>query len=227
MVIPSSAPGAACYRSLVARPVPAPARAEVPEASETGARILEAAVSVFSRYGFRRASVDDVAREAGVAKGTIYLYHESKEAMFRAVGQAVADRLLQGAAAARAAEGTAAERLRLVLEAKFLYLYDVVTRSPHAAELLDSKGRLLADLFETVDRKYQAHVAAVLADGVASGEIDLARAGLTPAAAAAFLIRAGHGLETADAGGLPPRDVYRKRIAELVRVVMAGIGRPG
>jgi AcrR family transcriptional regulator len=224
VVSSSDVPAAAWYRSVVARSAPAPAPAETPETSETAARILQAAVSVFSRYGFRRASVDDVAREAGVAKGTIYLYHESKEAMFRAVGQAVADRLLLGAAAARAAEGPTPERLRLVLEAKFLYLYDVVTRSPHAAELLDSKGRLLADLFEAVDRKYQAHVAAVVADGVASGELDLTRAGLTPSAAAAFLVRAGHGLETADAGGLPSRDVYRKRIAELVRVALAGLG---
>lgn len=205
------------------RPVPVPVRDET---SDTGARILEAAVSVFSRYGFRRASVDDVAREAAVAKGTIYLYHESKESLFRAVGQAVADRLLDGAATARAAEGTAAERLRLVLEAKFLYLYDIVTRSPHAVELLDSKGRLLADVFEAADRKYQAHVAAVLAEGVTSGELDLTRAGLSPAAAAAFLVRVGHGLETPDAeGALPSRDVYRKRIAELVKVVLAGIGR--
>lgn len=195
------------------------------EASATAGRILEAAVSAFSRYGFRRASVDDVAREAGVAKGTIYLYHESKEALFRAVAQVVADRLLAGAAEARIAKGPAGERLRLLLEAKFLYLFDVVTRSPHAGELLDSKGRLAADLFEAADRKYHALVASAIAEGVESGELDLSRAGLSPPAAAAFLVRAGHGLETPDAAGaLPSREVYRRRIAELVRIVLAGLG---
>lgn len=206
----------------MARPAAAPPR---DEGSETSARILDAAVSVFSRYGFRRASVDDVAAEAGVAKGTIYLYHESKEALFRAVAQAVADRLLAGAAAARGAEAPAAERLRLVLEAKFLYLYDVVALSPHASELLDSKGRLAADVFEAADRRYHALVAAVIAEGVEEGAFDLSRAGLSPAAAAAFVVRVGHGLETADGGGtLPSRDVYRRRIAELVRVLLAGLG---
>lgn len=206
----------------MARPAPAPPREASPD---TAARILEAAVSAFSRYGFRRASVDDVAREAGVAKGTIYLYHESKEALFRAVAQVVADRLLAGAAEARAAKAPAAERLRLLLEAKFLYLFDVVTRSPHAAELLDSKTRLAADVFETADRKYHAFVAAVISEGVESGEIDLSRTGLSPASAAAFLVRVGHGLETADsAGSFPSREVYRRRIAELVRVVLAGLG---
>lgn len=206
----------------MARPAPAFPRDVSPD---TAARILEAAVSAFSRYGFRRASVDDVAREAGVAKGTIYLYHESKEALFRAVAQTVADRLLAGAAEARTAEGTTAERLRLLLEAKFLYLYDVVTRSPHATELLDSKGRLAADLFEAADRRYHALVAAVIAEGVESGELDLSRAGLSPAAAAAFLVRVGHGLGTPDgSGALPSREVYRRRIAELVRVVLTGLG---
>jgi AcrR family transcriptional regulator len=206
----------------VVRSASAPGR---DEASETAARILDAAVAVFSRYGFRRASVDDVAREAGVAKGTIYLYHESKEELFRAVTQVVADRLLAGAGEARAAKAPAAEKLRLLLEAKFLYLFDVVTRSPHAAELLDSKGRLAADVFETADRKYHALIGAVISEGVESGQVDLSRAGLSPAAAAAFLVRVGHGLETPDAAGsVPSREVYRRRIAELVRVVLAGLG---
>ncbi len=41
--------------------------------------IIEAAVEVFARYGYHRARVSDIAREAGVADGTVYLYFESKE----------------------------------------------------------------------------------------------------------------------------------------------------
>ena len=206
------------------RPVPLPEPASAPKREA----ILQAALGAFSRYGFRRAAVDDVAREAGVAKGTVYLYFDSKESLFRAVAQLVGERLLAGAEKARGADAPPTERLRLVLEAKFLFLHDVVARSPHAAELLDSKGKLAADLFEVVDRRYHALVAAVLAEGVEAGELDLTRAGLTPTTAAAFLVRVGHGLDAPDpSGGLPSRDVYRRRIAELVRVVVAGIGHPG
>lgn len=203
-----------------------PRRAPDTTPDDTPARILEAAVGVFSRYGYRRTSIDDVAREAGVAKGTIYLYHQSKEALFQAVGRAVGERLLRGAEDARRSPGSLADRIRLLLEAKFLYLYDVVVKSPHAAELLDSKGRLLADVFEAVDRRYHAHLAALLAEGVAQGEIDLSRAGLSPTAAAAFLVRVGHGLAEPDpGGGVPSREAYRRRISELVKVVLTGIGR--
>lgn len=44
--------------------------------------ILLAAAKVFARLGFKKASVDAIARDAGVAKGTIYLACESKEDLF-------------------------------------------------------------------------------------------------------------------------------------------------
>ena len=48
-------------------------------------QIVEAAVVVFGRLGFRRAQMADVARQAGVAPGTLYSYVESKEALFALV----------------------------------------------------------------------------------------------------------------------------------------------
>jgi AcrR family transcriptional regulator len=46
--------------------------------------ILDAAHQVFAARGFESASVDEIARLAGVAKGTLYLYYPSKEAIYRA-----------------------------------------------------------------------------------------------------------------------------------------------
>jgi AcrR family transcriptional regulator len=47
--------------------------------------ILEAALSEFAERGFAAARLDDVAARAGVAKGTLYLYFQSKEALFEAL----------------------------------------------------------------------------------------------------------------------------------------------
>ncbi len=44
--------------------------------------ILSAAARAFSRFGFRKASVDEIAKDAGVAKGTVYLAADSKEDLF-------------------------------------------------------------------------------------------------------------------------------------------------
>jgi AcrR family transcriptional regulator len=60
-------------------------------------RILAAARSLFLRYGVRRTSMDDVAREAGIAKGTVYLYFSSKDAVFAALAEEMSrDVLAQG-----------------------------------------------------------------------------------------------------------------------------------
>ncbi|RKH31487.1 TetR/AcrR family transcriptional regulator [Corallococcus sp. CA031C] len=47
--------------------------------------ILNAAGEIFARFGFKKASVEDIARRAGVGKGSIYLHFENKEALFEAV----------------------------------------------------------------------------------------------------------------------------------------------
>ena len=46
--------------------------------------ILAAALGVFAEKGFAGARMDDIAQRAGVTKGTIYLYFESKDALFDA-----------------------------------------------------------------------------------------------------------------------------------------------
>ena len=51
--------------------------------------ILTAALDEFSAAGFAAARLDDVARRAGVAKGTIYLYFRDKEALFQELIRAV------------------------------------------------------------------------------------------------------------------------------------------
>ena len=48
-------------------------------------RLLEAAARVFAERGFERASVDDIAAEAGLSKGTLYWNFKSKEELFRAL----------------------------------------------------------------------------------------------------------------------------------------------
>lgn len=50
--------------------------------------LLEAALSLFVEQGLAATRAEDVARKAGVSKGTLYLYYPSKDALFKAVVQA-------------------------------------------------------------------------------------------------------------------------------------------
>jgi AcrR family transcriptional regulator len=78
--------------------------------------ILDAALEVFAEKGFAAARMDEVARRAGVTKGTIYLYFPSKEELFKAlVREAIGGTLVQVAAYAENFEGSARALLISVL----------------------------------------------------------------------------------------------------------------
>ena len=53
--------------------------------TERAVRILEAATELVLRWGYDKTTIDDVARHAGVAKGTIYLHWSSREELFAAL----------------------------------------------------------------------------------------------------------------------------------------------
>jgi AcrR family transcriptional regulator len=50
-------------------------------------QILEAAIAVFARLGFRAARMEDVAEQARLSKGALYLYYKSKDAIIAALLQ--------------------------------------------------------------------------------------------------------------------------------------------
>jgi len=48
-------------------------------------RIVQSAIECFSKYGFDRSRMDDIAQTANLSKGTLYLYFKSKEDLFYAI----------------------------------------------------------------------------------------------------------------------------------------------
>lgn len=63
-------------------------------------RILDAAADLLVRWGSRKVTIDDIARRAGIGKGTVYLHWRTKDQLFEAVLMRASVRLLAGLAAA-------------------------------------------------------------------------------------------------------------------------------
>jgi AcrR family transcriptional regulator len=59
--------------------------------------ILDAALAVFSEMGFARAKMEDVAKRAGLSKGAVYVYFDSKNAVLTAIVRRLADRVIGAA----------------------------------------------------------------------------------------------------------------------------------
>lgn len=77
--------------------------------------ILEAAVRSFARTGYHRTRVADIAREAGVADGTVYIYFESKEDILVSLFQSLMNSFVKGLLSALAQCPDADEKLKTVI----------------------------------------------------------------------------------------------------------------
>jgi AcrR family transcriptional regulator len=82
------------------------------------AEILEAALQIFAEKGFAGARMDDIAHRAGVTKGTIYLYFESKEAVFKTLVRESIGATLSGVTqAVQSFDGPVRELIAMALRA--------------------------------------------------------------------------------------------------------------
>jgi AcrR family transcriptional regulator len=111
-------------------------------------RILDAAAALLVRWGYRKTTVDDVAREAGVGKGTIYLHWKDKHELFgaalrRASRQTIAYTLQQIAADP---EGGLPHRL-------WTYGMLAAQSNPLSAAIMKGRSDILQGLTEVFDRE--------------------------------------------------------------------------
>lgn len=86
-------------------------RASAADAAATARRILDTATAHFAAHGYAAASVDDIARAAGVTRGAVYHHYDSKPGLFAAVAAAAQERVASAiATATRDTPGPAALR---------------------------------------------------------------------------------------------------------------------
>jgi AcrR family transcriptional regulator len=86
--------------------------------------ILDAALAVFAEKGFYGARMNDIARRAAISQGTVYLYFESKEEIFKSlVQESLSPRILQLAQMAREFEGPTSELIRLIIRSLVMFLH--------------------------------------------------------------------------------------------------------
>jgi len=165
-------------------------RAQQKEAKRTA--LIEAALVVFSRVGFAAAKMDDVADEAGVSKGTVYLYFDSKEHLFEGMVRAKMLPVFGDAADVLASPAkTATERLTAHL--KSFYQKVVKSDRRQITRLIMAEGPNFPHLAEFyhahVLSRGQAAITAIIEQGIETGEFrDMNRIGLTQNIVAGALI---------------------------------------
>jgi TetR/AcrR family transcriptional regulator, fatty acid metabolism regulator protein len=132
-------------------------------------QIIDAAIRVFSRKGYWNSRVSDIAREAGIAAGTIYLYFTTKEEILTTLFR----EKMAGFVSAVWRE-IAEERDAVAKTRRLVYLhFEILERHPELAEVVQVELRQGQKFFRGPATQeiaaYFALIAAVLEEGVAAG----------------------------------------------------------
>jgi AcrR family transcriptional regulator len=183
-------------------------------------RILDSAAKVFGQYGYRLASMELVAQECGLTRQALYHHFDSKEALFRAVVEAVQMGALEAERAAASREERAGNGLADImvaqLEARYRYFLDRLKGSAQAEELLSEHQRQTRDLHQTfIDQKFRLIVGTI--ERVCAADTATLRDGVSPIELARCVELAAHGfdIQKADANLLAD-------LARSIRLMVAG-----
>ena len=132
-------------------------------------QIIEAALRVFARKGYFNARVSDIAREAGIAAGTIYLYFDTKEEILITLFREKMAGFVETVRQAIAEEHDAVAKLRCLVRLHFRILED----NPELAEVVQVELRQGQKLFRGPANQeiaaYFALIASVFEEGAAAG----------------------------------------------------------
>jgi AcrR family transcriptional regulator len=128
----------------MSEPVAEPRWRRLPE--ERPKQILEAALAVFAERGLAAARLEDIAKRAGVSKGTIYLYFENKEELFRGVVRDTVIAFIERGEAQLAAERDPIAALDVWMEGHWAWIRSEVFPAMH--RLANSELRDFPDLYE-------------------------------------------------------------------------------
>lgn len=184
--------------------------------SSTKEAIVAAAAPVFGRYGYRKTTMDLIARSAGVSRPAVYQYFDGKAAVYRAVVDLVGDGQVRAAEAAAERGETTAERLYSVLAAKVDFTAAGV-RADFRDELASEAATLAPETVADIESRYAATVETVLRS--ASAELDLLDAAIPAADAARLLIDSMMGI----ARSQDTPDRMRERLRQLAELAVRGL----
>ena len=137
------------------------------------AEIIEAGLAEFAERGFAAARLEDVARRAGVVKGTIYRYFETKEALFEAAVKARVRPIVADVESLVAVfPGPTLDLLRMAFSQVYAQLFQPDVQA--LMWIIISEGRRFPDIarfyHQEVIARGQRVVTAIVARGVARGE---------------------------------------------------------
>jgi len=184
--------------------------------------IVLAGLKLFTQYGYRKTSIDDIAQAAQVAKRTVYLHFRNKAAVFLAILEYLGDQVRRRCSAAESAGGTAVDRLTALLDAYFGMGFELFSKSEHMPELEETFSKLARSRIGDLNTEYEDRLVRFLRSLQKTGEIAGPPHGLTVEQIVRILSRAAEGTKH-DANLQGDRKALQQRLRELAILAIAAM----
>ena len=184
--------------------------------------ILDATDRLLARFGYRKMTVEDIAHEAGIGKGTIYLHFASKEEVVLSHVDRIVDRLKERLRQIGSSEAPAAERMREMLLARVMFRFDSIQH--YTQSLNDLLAALRPGLLARRAMYFEDEArifAEVLANGRRTGEFDFE----DEQATAHAMLQATNGLlpYSLSTTELGERQEVEQRTADVADLILRGL----
>ena len=191
-------------------------------AKSTRDALLDAADRLLAQNGYKKMTIDDLARDVGIGKGSVYLHFKSKEEIELAHIDRMVERIKQSLQSVADGEGTPEERLVEMLTVRVMIRFDSVNH--YRQSLNELLAALRSQLLERRKRYFEEEariVNAVVAEGQKSGIF----AGGDPLDLSRTLVTASNSLlpYSLSAIELGEREEVRERARKLADLLIKGL----
>jgi AcrR family transcriptional regulator len=181
------------------------------------AALLDAAVGVFARYGFRKTSMEEVARAAGVSRQGLYLQFANKEELFRKALEHSLSSQLNAAVAALSVRGDSLES-RIIAACDAWSGRFIGSLGADAADLMCASTALAGSTLTHYESRFEAALTSAIADSPLHGFC--ATTGMAPADLARTLHATARGLKRSAS-----REEFVKGMTVAARMFCAPLNR--
>ncbi len=177
--------------------------------------VLREAFSAFTNYGFKRTTMDDIARAAGISRPVLYLVYRNKADIFRACMLSMMDEMRARVAACFSADTDIVCKVEQALDEGILRPHREISATTHGAEIFDTSHEFAADLFLAWMQTMEEEIARGLEAEAQAGRITFASA-LGPATVASLMLDAVEGMKSRNSD----MDLVAKKIRDLVALMI-------
>lgn len=131
--------------------------------SPTTEALLDGAMQQFTRHGFAKTSMSDIAKAAGISRTSLYNAFSTKDEVFRALSGRINERVYAAVVSACEKRGPWNERLLDIINARVGWVYELLHASEYGRELINEKNRICGGDVLAANDRFEAVLVNLLA----------------------------------------------------------------